>query len=756
MAKDNNNGLYLPLKIDLTEWEKSLATADADLQKAMREMKSSMSDLKLRYDVEIANAKNAGDQLKVIELENQKLNRIYDEQRKAVEALNRAYQQSVKEKGASAKESQYLARQLVRESKELEKIKTQMNKGGLDIGKSLSDGLASVSPQFAKIRSTVGSLTSSLSSMGTVATTAATAIGGIGVAVGGIAVAYEGVKKVSESMRNTAEEAANASESVFMLAERLNLTYKEAEELDAVFTLDGTSAESFVNAVQKLNKQLLTAGDEGSVASRMLERYGVALRNADGTQKSYVEQLRALADGYKKAKEAGEGLDYVTATLGSAGNQYVHLLNGLDDYLAKTNELTRAKQVDYDLNHDLLTINGQLALQQKELAKASGNAYGDAAVSAKKQELEFLKERTRLMNENKEFYQQFAYDLQIVNKAVIAVEGQIDLLLDKIKSLGVGFVSAAANAETSFANMLANVSPVGVFGNFIMGALNAQKAVEDLKKKTESDNLEFSELAEMEKSDKKQQQTSFAEQEEQRKLAKQKEQETQKQLEKEKSVRERFNRELRDAQATEYEREINALRDKKQAYMDEGLSEVEADKLFTAQKEQIDQKYFNKLNAERQKQAKQAEEAYNKEIEAAKKAREASISEAEQTLKNNLKLLRYIENEKKKGTYNEENAKRYADNLYMKQGGYRQSDIDALRAFGVEELKKLADSRNRLFGDFANNVAPVTNNNTVNITFDGTVVEDVTAMDKLANKVADIITPAIQNALNGNVQYNYS
>lgn len=57
MAKDNSNGLYLPLKIDLTEWEKSLATADADLQKAMREMRSSMTDLKLKYDVEIANAK---------------------------------------------------------------------------------------------------------------------------------------------------------------------------------------------------------------------------------------------------------------------------------------------------------------------------------------------------------------------------------------------------------------------------------------------------------------------------------------------------------------------------------------------------------------------------------------------------------------------------------------------------------------------------------------------------------------------------
>ena len=46
--------------------------------------------------------------------------------------------------------------------------------------------------------------------------------------------------------------------------------------------------------------------------------------------------------------------------------------------------------------------------------------------------------------------------------------------------------------------------------------------------------------------------------------------------------------------------------------------------------------------------------------------------------------------------------------------------------------------------------------NNINITFDNTVVEDVSTMDKLANKVADIITPVIQNALNNNVQYNYN
>ena len=60
MAKDNNS-LYLPLKIDLNDWEKSLMEADADLQKAMKQMRGAVKDLKFRYDVDISSAKAAGD-----------------------------------------------------------------------------------------------------------------------------------------------------------------------------------------------------------------------------------------------------------------------------------------------------------------------------------------------------------------------------------------------------------------------------------------------------------------------------------------------------------------------------------------------------------------------------------------------------------------------------------------------------------------------------------------------------------------------
>lgn len=711
---DNDKGLYLPLKINLTEWEKSLAQADADLQKSMRQMKDASKDLSLQYDVKIAGAKAAGNDLKALELETAKLNQLYATQKQAVEALNRAYQQSVKEKGASAKESQALANALVRESKQLDRLKTQIESKGLNIGKSISDGLAGVSPEFAKIRGAVSSVTGALGGMGGKAAVAAKALGAVGVAAAAIGAAWTGAKAISENMRETAETAAKASESVFELAERLNLSYQEAEQLDAVFTLDGTSAETFVNAVQKLNKQLYTAGEDGNNATKMLQRYGVELRNADGTQKSYVEQLQALAAGYQKAKAAGEDLDFVTNTLGSGGNQFVHLLNGLDDYINKTNELVRAKQTDYDLNHELLTINGQILLQQKELAKASGNAYGNSAVEAKKQELAYLKERTRLMNENKELYKDFAENMKIFNEIVIAVEGNVSLLFDKFKNGLVGAVNGLAQ--------LAGFKPSGVETDLDKQLENSMKKKE-VKVPVKIDVPDDKELKRL------------------------------------KDAQEKFNKELRDATSTDYQRQVNALEDKRQAYIKEGIAEVDANRLFAVEKEKIDRQYFEKLNSERQKQVKTAEDAYKKETEAAQKAREAAISGAESALKSNLKVLRYAEKQRENGTYNEADIKAYADRLYMRQNGFRQSDVNALREIGVDRLKDFGNARDRIFGQFADITAPasVTNNNntTVNNYFDNTVVEDVSAMDKLANKVAAIITPTIEQALRGGAQYQY-
>ena len=757
MATDNNKGLYLPLKINLDDWEKDLLKADVDLQKAMREMRSSMKDLRMKYDVEIVGAKVAGNQTKALELETAKLNRLYEEQKRAVEALNRAYQQSVKDKGQDAKASQDLARQLINESKQLDRLKAQIDSKGLNIGKKLSDGLATASPEFARIRSLVSGVTSELGSIGGVATTAAKAIGGIGMAVAGLGAVYTALEKVTDGVNDLAKAGLAAADPVYQLRESIQGTYDDAEFLRNVTAVDGSSAESLANSITKLISTLKKDEEQTGATTQALRKWGANILDAEGNAKSYRAILIELSKAAQKAAEAGQYADFKAMLPGSfRTTEFDHLLLGLDNYIDLSELATIETKIFYDQLHKVGDLQNSLALAKTQREAILGGIYSEAAAENLRYEIDTVVALNKILDENKDKYGEVADYLGNITTAWIEMKSSALLAWEEIKADMVTVIEYFDEIENATKKFYA-INPMSFFPELLkefMGGDYIQEKVDEAKQKLaekQEEQQHENVLRQLEREMVRETQELLAEEQAQEvKKTKQQEQEEKKRLE----VMKRFQKELRDATATEYEREINALNDKRQAYIDEGVAEVEANKLFNEQKAQVDKKYFNKLQAERQKQAKDAEAAYQKEVEAAKKARESAISEADSTVKNNLKLIRYIKKQQEEGTYNEDDVKKYAERLYMKQNGYRQSDIDTAKGIGIQKLQELADARSRIFGQFAP-TAPTTNNNTVNITFDNTVVEDVSALDKIANRVAEVITPAIEQALKGGTTYSY-
>jgi len=750
MAQDNDKGLYLPLKINLSEWEKSLTKADADLQKAMREMRSAVSDLKLQYDVKIAGAKAAGDQLKVAELEAQKLNQVLATQRTVVEALNRAYTQSVKEKGADAKATQALAEQLVRESKQLDRIQAQIDRHGLNLGVTLSNSLAKVSPEFAKIRELTSTVTHSMTEMGGKAIVAAKAIGGIGVAVAGIGAVVSGLDAITHKVNDIAEAGRQASDVVYQLRESAQTSYEDAEYIQRVTAIDGSSAESLLNSLVKLDATLLKDKDGSSEATLALKRYGAELVNTDGKVKSYKEQLQELSNAAQVAANAGEFGDFKAALPGAfRGTEFDHILLGLENY-EKLAEVSSSKtKVLYDDLHKLSDWQNTLAETQRQYNAVKGGFFANSAVENLKNETDTIKAETILIDKNREALQQSANSVGKLTNQWTDFKGAVSVTLNEWLTNNSNVINSLIKIKDTWNDLEKRIfggRPFDLWGDSLDNSteqLNKiKKEIADARKQIE--NTKTTKVLQTPK--------DVVNPKEEAEKKKKAEDEEKKRIEAE----EQFYRELRDLRASDYEKEINQLNDRKQQWIESGIAIVDAEARFSEEKEAIDKKYFDKQQAEREKALKQAQDAYNKEIEAAKKAREANISEAEATLRSNLKLARYIKREQEAGTYNEDNAREYANRLYMKQNNFRQSDIDFLKEFGVQNLKGIADARNRIFGDFANGGGNTTNNNsTVNINFDNTVVEDVNAMDRLANKVAEIITPAIQQALNGGTQYSY-
>ena len=765
MAKDSSKGLYLPLKIDLSEWEQSLAAADADLQKAMREMKASVKDLSLRYDVEIAGAKAAGNDLKALELQERKLNQLYDTQRQVVQALNNAYEKSVKEKGASAEASQKLAQALVRESKQMDRIKAQIDARGLNIGKALSDGMATVSPEFARIRQGIASLTSSMSTLGTTATSVAKTIGTIGIPVAVVGATVGGIKKLVDSYKETAQASAEANEEIYQLREVLNSSYKEAELLAGAARIDGVNLNALGASVNMLYKNIDAGNEKGKRAVAVLEQYGATITDISGNRKNTIEFFRELQNAFANAESMGKGRDFLTALFGGSSDQFLHFIKGFDYYISKAEEVQSVNEREYQLSHDLLDLKKQQAEAERVLAAAKGDAFVNGAVEAQKAYNAGIKEQVELYDNAKNSLKGYSDEMKNLAlaeagaglawekfKISLKLEGMqlFDSAWQKLKKLSEVYKSFKDTNLGKVFDFTTIAMPGMKVVDGIMNAINKMKEAEDEVAERMADDENNAEIAGMQA--RIDEEKRIAEQKERNEavLAKKQQEENQKVLDKQKEAQEKFYRELRDLRASDYEREIYQLEDRKQAWIDSGIAIVDAEKRFSEEKAIIDKKYYDKQQAEREKSVKQQQEAYNKEIEMAKKAKEARISEAEGTLKSNLKLLRYIKKQQENGTYNEADAKAYADKLHMRQAGYRQTDIDFLKQYGVDRLKDVANARDRLFSGFAQ---PVSNSVTIN--FDNTVVEEVNAMDRLANKVAEVITPAIQQALRGGTSYGY-
>lgn len=769
----NDNGLYLPLRIDLSDWERDLMEADADLQKTMNQMRSQVGNFKIKYDVEIANAKAAGNDARALELENKKLNEVYKAQKKAVEALNQAYQKSIIEKGADAKATIALARALVRESKAMENTRRQLDTMGLNIGKALSDTLSTVSPAFASVRQTTASITANMGNMGSAGVIAAQAIGSVGIAVAGLAAGVATVEKITDNVSKLGTEAAKANDPIYQLREQLETSYENAEELQGVLNIDGVGVEQYAVAMNKLNKQLLKAGENGNVASDMLTRWHVEMRNGDGSRKDAIEQLRELAAGYKRAQKAGEGQDYLTAT---GTTSLVHVLNDLDGYIAKWKAIRVEYERNYQLSHDLVESEARLKTAREQTAAIKGDTFLQASYDILQRKIDAEVIEAEIVKANKKEYEEYGKviadvtnnwtDLKLqasvaLDKALMDVAGLIGKLDETKKSLeGIGntlidIVLPQKDAVLKIGDIIPdtikdklkgafNYHPEVALVNWIRDIWKkGGEEVDTYRKKVDEAKKETT-------TDKKIDETG-----KENPVDVEGERKKQKAEQDRIKAQEKFYKELRDIQSTEYEREINAIEEKRQAYIDAGVSMVEADRMYAIQKEAIDQKYYDKARAEQEKQAKEVEASYQKQIEAAKRARESQISEAESTLRSNLKLVRYIQQQKQQGTYTEAGAKQYAEQLYMRQNGIRNSDILALKDIGVGTLKDIANVRDRIFGQFATVQAPentannVTNNNTVNVNFDNTILDNVAAMDLLANKVAAIIQPAIERAVSG-------
>lgn len=195
--------------------------------------------------------------------------------------------------------------------------------------------------------------------------------------------------------------AADAAAATKDLAAAYGMSTKEAGHFKKVVVNSGGDVEQTIKQLAKLqyNVDSMSKATEGT--RQMLNLLGVSFRDADGNLLPYEERLTNLANGYKKAKEAGEGELFIMETLGARGIALIPVLekvNRTKDQLSKVTSVS----LDTDRLEALKREMEVLDLQSAQLKLAFGQAFLPIAEEIVPKVLNELKYLTQVFNDNKE------------------------------------------------------------------------------------------------------------------------------------------------------------------------------------------------------------------------------------------------------------------------------------------------------------------------------------------------------------------
>ena len=168
---------------------------------------------------------------------------------------------------------------------------------------------------------------------------------------------------LSSFIKGTAE----AGDNLYRLSQRMHITAAEAGMLSKIMSLTGGDVGSLSTAMMRLDKSFTASSEDGEKTRQILSVVGVSLTDTTGRLLPINEQLKFLAEGYKKATAAGYGQEFVMNTLGVRG---MALVSTLEQYNEAAEAAGKVKSVGMDPKA-MHEINMQLKIMQMEAGQIS-------------------------------------------------------------------------------------------------------------------------------------------------------------------------------------------------------------------------------------------------------------------------------------------------------------------------------------------------------------------------------------------------
>ena len=284
--------------------------------------------------------------------------------------------------------------------------------------------------------------------------------------VGGTFVAITAIfAAVGVAITKMAHSSIEAKNNVYMLAQQLHTTVGDAAKLSGALKITGANPDAAIASIMRLDKSIMTAGKDGNEATRALAAFGVTLTDGNGALLSYDQQLRNLADGYKKAKEAGLEEEYLTATLGVRGREMVGVLEdyakAMDQVTDKSHGLVNVSILDPEKAHRLSMEYNQLSAQMSTVGSAFSQAFAPAAEELMPELIDLFRDIAILINNHKEgiillsraFGQAIGLGIDLLDGLIKLLDGALILfggIIDIMRQIARAAATCGAYIEAAF------------------------------------------------------------------------------------------------------------------------------------------------------------------------------------------------------------------------------------------------------------------------------------------------------------------
>ena len=371
--------LYVRLGLNLSDLETDFIAADRTVGENINRLNREADLIQIRSQVEIAGLDETADAERILQIRQNALNQQMTIQRDRIRILSAEYQNLVQRHGAESAAAQRAAIRLERSRLSLAQLESEL--------RNLNDTQEETNGLFDELSDMLPQMPTKLQAVGMA----------FGVVTAGIGAATTATKELLEEFR----EMQNQSYE-------LNMSFPDTRDFLRQLKLAGGDIGDFEGYIRGITDAYVK-GEYDDPEFVALDKYGAKITDATGKLKDFKDITEEVYQAWKKADEAGEGIEFLQLTGGEAGvRDAIQFFKRYEEAREDASKIFKAN-IDAENLHELERTANLLDEQLNELKLAFGSLFAPAAQVAVEKFFQLFHDGTEYIEENKDVLQKWGF-----------------------------------------------------------------------------------------------------------------------------------------------------------------------------------------------------------------------------------------------------------------------------------------------------------------------------------------------------------